>query len=102
MKEILHEVAHDIAKDLHCAGGIDKETMREFEAACLPPIKSYTSKQIKNLRLKNNASQSVFAAYINTSLSTIRQWEQGKKKPSGIALKLLNLIDRHGLVFLAA
>jgi putative transcriptional regulator len=29
--------------------------------------------------------------------TTIQQWEQGVKKPSGPSLKLLNIIDKHGL-----
>jgi len=34
---------------------------------------------------------------LNTSLSTIRQWEIGEKRPSGPSLKLLDLLDRKGL-----
>jgi len=39
----------------------------------------------------------VFAAVLNTSLSTVQKWEVGDKKPSGPSLKLLNLIERKGL-----
>ena len=44
----------------------------------------------------------VFAAYLNTTVSTVQKWELGQKKPNGISLKLLNLIERHGLAILAA
>lgn len=47
------------------------------------------------------ASQGVFAAYLNTSKSTIHKREQGQKHPNGPSLKLLNLEDRKGLVVLA-
>ena len=47
------------------------------------------------------ASQGVFAAYLNTSPSTVQKWEQGQKKPNGPSLKLLNLVDMHGLEALA-
>ncbi len=102
MKKTLLEVAHDIATDLHKAGAIDGQTMREFDAKCLPPVKEYAPNQIKKIRLRDKVSQAVFAAYLNTSPSTIRQWEQGLKKPSGISLKVLNLIDHHGLKYIAA
>ncbi len=102
MKKTLLDVAHDIAKDLHEAGAIDTQTMSEFDAKCLPPVHDYVPSQIKRLRLRNRVSQAVFAAYLNTSSSTVRQWEQGLKKPSGISLKILNLIDRHGLMYIAA
>ena len=101
MKKKLLEVAHEIATDLYKAGGIDAKTMHEFDIACLPPIKNYTPTQLQRIRLKNKVSQAVFAAYLNTSPSTIRQWEQGLKKPAGISLKLLSLIDRHGLMYIA-
>ncbi len=102
MKKTLLNVAHEIATDLHKAGGIDAQTMHEFDIKCLPPVKKYSSHQIKRIRLRNKVSQAVFAAYLNTSLSTIRQWEQGLKRPSGISLKVLSLIDHHGLMYVAA
>ena len=102
MKKSLLEVAHDIAVDLHEVGGIDVHTMRDFEITCLPSVKSYTPRQIKRIRLYNKVSQAVFAAYLNISLSTVRQWEQGLKKPSGTSLKVLNLVDRYGVGLLAA
>jgi putative transcriptional regulator len=101
MKKTLLEVAHDIAKDLHEAGAIDTQTMQEFDAKCLAPIKEYAPNQIKRIRLQNKVSQAVFAAYLNTSSSTVKQWEQGLKKPSGISLKVLNLVEHHGLTYIA-
>lgn len=99
-KSILNTV-HDTATGLHKAGVMDAQTMREFDALCLPPVKTYKPTQIKRLRLKYKASQAVFAAYLNTSLSTVQKWEQGQKKPNGPSLKLLNLVDQKGLEALA-
>jgi putative transcriptional regulator len=76
---------------------LDAVTMREFDALCLPPVKDLTAGQIKRLRTKNKASQAVFAAYLNTSTSTVQKWEQGQKKPNGPSLKLLNLVRQKGL-----
>jgi putative transcriptional regulator len=97
MNESILEVIHESAKGLHKAGVMKVETMREFDALCLPPVKEFTPGQIKKIRLKNGASQAVFAAYLNTTVSTIQKWEQGKKKPSGLSLKLLNIVDSKGL-----
>jgi putative transcriptional regulator len=52
-------------------------------------------------RLRTRASQAVFAAYLNTSPTTVQKWEQGQKHPSGPSLKLLNLVERKGLEALA-
>ncbi|MEE9358620.1 helix-turn-helix domain-containing protein [Candidatus Vondammii sp. HM_W22] len=99
-KEIIKAV-HETAKGLHKAGVMDAVTLRDFDALCLPPVKKYTAAQIKRIRARNKASQAVFAAYLNTSPSTIQKWEQGQKKPNGPSLKLLNLVDRNGLEALA-
>lgn len=101
MKKKLLNIAHEIATDLHKAGAIDTQTMHEFDVKCLPSVKDYNPGQIKRIRLRNKVSQTVFAAYLNTSPSTIRQWEQGLKKPSGISLKVLNLVEHHGLTYIA-
>lgn len=87
----------ETARGLHESGVMYVTTMHEFDALCLPPVKQYSAEQIKHIRLKHKASQSLFAAYLNTSLSTIQKWEQGQKKPNGPSLKLLNLVDSKGL-----
>ncbi len=99
-KKIL-ETVHDTAKGLHEAGVMNTKTMREFDALCLTPVKNLSAAQIKRLRTRNKASQAVFAAYLNTSPSTVQKWEQGQKRPNGPSLKLLNLVQQQGLEALA-
>ncbi|MCH8945281.1 MAG: DNA-binding transcriptional regulator [Proteobacteria bacterium] len=99
-KKILDTV-HGTAKGLHKAGVMDIKTMHEFDALCLTPVKKLSATQIKRLRKRNKASQAVFAAYLNTSPSTVQKWEQGQKKPNGPSLKLLNLVQDKGLEALA-
>jgi putative transcriptional regulator len=93
---ILDEV-HGAAKDLRAAGVLEIATMREFDALCLPEIPRYTATDIKRIRKANRASQGVFAAYLNVSKATVTAWEQGLKEPSGMGLKLLNIIERKGI-----
>jgi putative transcriptional regulator len=38
---------------------------------------------------------------LNTSVSTVQKWEVGQKKPTGTALKLLQLVKTHGLKIVA-
>lgn len=98
-KKILAAV-HATAKGLRKAGVMKANTMREFDALYLPPVKEYSARQIKRIREKNMASQAVFAAYLNTSPSTVQKWEQGQKRPNGPSLKLLNLVAERGLAVL--
>ena len=101
MKKTILETVYNTAKGLHDAELMDTKTMREFDALCLPPVKTYSAKQIKRIRLRHKASQAVFAAYLNTSTSTVQKWELGTKKPSSASLKLLNIVDAKGLDALA-
>ena len=101
-KQTLLEVAHEMAKGLYQANVIDATTMREFDVLCLPPVKELSAAEIKKLRLREKVSQPVFARCLNTSTSTIKQWEQGEKHPRGTSLKLLNLVVDKGLAVLMA
>lgn len=96
MRKRMIDEAREIMRGLHDAGVIDKQTLRDFEAQALPPP-SYTADTIRKLRERLHISQGVFAAYLNASVSTVQKWENGEKKPSGAALRLLSVIDRKGL-----
>ena len=91
------DAVHETARDLHTAGFIDKRRMRKYDALCLAPVPAYSRNKIRALRDRYKLSQAVLASVLNTSLSTVRQWEIGEKRPSGPSLKLLNLLDRKGL-----
>ena len=93
---ILREV-HETALGLRSAGPISKRRMGEFDALCRLEVKELSPAAIKRLRERANLSQAVFAAVLNTSVSTVQKWEIGDKRPSGPSLKLLNLIERRGL-----
>jgi putative transcriptional regulator len=97
MDKSLLEVAHEIANDLYEADVINVVTMREYDALCLPPVRELTPREIKRIRLHVKVSQNIFAKYLNISVSTVRQWEQGEKHPRGTSLKLLNLVAEKGL-----
>jgi putative transcriptional regulator len=93
------EAIHNDASGLFRAGGMDAKTMRNFDEACL--VTPFKPVEIKRLRVQQKVSQPVFARYLNTSESTIEKWETGAKKPSGMALKLLTIVQKHGLRILA-
>jgi len=99
MTEIL-DIAHGMAKDLFKVGAIDEITMREMDALCLPPQRPFRPEDIRRIRTANHVSQAVFAAILGIGKTTVQQWEQGKKKPSGPAQRLLDIIDRKGLAAL--
>lgn len=91
------EAIHASASALRKVGAIDKATMRGFDEACISIPVAFKPQQIKKIRERNHVSQPVFARYLNTSESTVQKWETGAKRPSGMALKLLDVIQKHGL-----
>ncbi|HUW26089.1 MAG TPA: DNA-binding transcriptional regulator [Gallionella sp.] len=93
---ILDEM-HETARGLHGAGVISKRRMAEFDALRNLGVEEMPPQKIKQLREKEHISQAVFAAILNTSVSTVQKWEVGDKRPGGPSLKLLSLIDRRGL-----
>jgi putative transcriptional regulator len=96
-KSAILDAVHETASDLHALGFIDQRKMRKFDLLCQVPIPPYDSLRIRALRDRFKLSQSVLASVLNTSLSTVRQWEIGHKHPSGPSQKLLDLLDRKGL-----
>jgi putative transcriptional regulator len=92
---------HETAENLHKAGVMSKRTLREFDDLCLTTVRPLPPRKIRQLRLREGASQSVFARYLNVSTGLISQWERGEKRPQGASLKLLNLVAQKGLTFVA-
>ncbi len=50
---------------------------------------------VKETREHLRLSQSAFAALMGVSIKTLQDWEQGRRKPSGPAVALLRVADRH-------
>ncbi|NES43657.1 DNA-binding transcriptional regulator, partial [Moorena sp. SIO2C4] len=76
---------HESMEALHQIGAITKQTMDEFDQTCLTPIESLSPQDIRALRERENASQAVFARYLNVSPLHVSDWESGVKKPGGAA-----------------
>jgi putative transcriptional regulator len=91
------EAIRTAAAAVHKVGAISKATMRDFDAAALVEPEALTPSQIKKIREKTRLSQAVFARRLNTSASTVEKWEIGAKRPSGLALKMLAVVKKHGL-----
>ena len=56
---------------------------------------------IRALRLRDYASQAVFARYLKVTMGLVSQWERGEKRPGGASVKLLTLVAKNGLAAVA-
>ena len=88
---------HETALGMAEAGVMSKRTMRDFDELCLTPVKEMEPEDIRALRLRENASQAVFARHLNITTGLVSQWERGEKRPRGPSLKLLALVAKNGL-----
>ena len=95
------KAAHTLAKDLASVRMLPKKTMRDLDELCLTPVNPLTPRQIARIRAREEVSQAVFARHLGVSLTLISQWERGEKKPRGASLKLLTLVDKKGLDWVA-
>jgi putative transcriptional regulator len=84
---------HETMEALEEVGAIDKQTMREFDDACLTPVEPLSPGAIRALREREHRSQPVFARYLNVSKNLVSDWERGVKRPGGPALRLLSVVE---------
>ncbi len=88
---------HEAALGLTEAGVLSKRTMKVFDEKCLTPIEDMAPERIREIRLREHASQAVFARYLNVTTGLVNRWERGEKRPRGASLKLLTLVEKNGL-----
>lgn len=69
----------------------ERFTMRTVELQLEP--RDWTPEEIKALRERLKASQSIFALLIGTSTKTVQSWEQGNMPPP-MASRLLECIEK--------
>jgi len=92
---------HETMEALHEVGAIDQRTMREFDDACLTPVRPLSPRAIRAIRQRERLSQPVFARYLNVSKNLVSDWERGIKKPGGPALRLLTMVQKKGIQAIA-
>jgi putative transcriptional regulator len=66
-----------------------KERARVRRVTIPPPVKAISARAIRETRAKLGCTQSEFAALLNVPKVTAVSWENGTRKPSGAALRLL-------------
>ena len=77
-----------------------KKKLRTATLEIPGPAKRWRRGQIAELRRDRfKVSQPIFASLLSVTTSTVRAWEQGLKRPSGAASRLLELAELEPEVF---
>jgi len=95
MRDSIKDAIGGTVQDLINSGIKTSFTARELNTLGVEiPEVELSTNQIKEIRKKLKVSQTVFARLLNVSPSSIRQWEQGKRQPTGATRVLLELLQR--------
>lgn len=57
----------------------------------IAPLETFSSDDIKKIRIEAGMTQALFAQYMGVSIKTIEAWESGRNQPEGAARRLLAL-----------
>lgn len=69
---------------------------RELRTTVLPEAPAaMMAEEIRSMREKLNASQAVFARFLNVSTQLVQAWEANRRRPEGAALRLLDIGRRN-------
>lgn len=80
--------------------GKKKLTLRTTQVSLPEPAPEVTPEEIAAARKALKVSQPVFARLLNVPKVTAVSWEKGRRKPSGAALRLLQIAREHPEVLL--
>ena len=83
------EAFQELLTSVRQAGRIRRGAMRASRVTTFKPA------DIKAVRRKLRVSQSEFALMIGVNVSTLRNWEQGRRVPDGPALALLRVASKN-------
>ena len=91
-----NEAFAELVASVRQAGRIRRGTARPARVTTFRPA------DVRAVRAKLRATQSEFALLIGVSVSTLRNWEQGRRTPDGPALALLRVAARNPRAVVAA
>ena len=93
----------DLRKSLADALAFEQGRAVNLRVTEIPaPPRKLAPRDIRAIRRSLNASQVLFARFLNVSPNTIRSWEQGTRRPRGADLKLLAIARRSPKVLLSS
>jgi putative transcriptional regulator len=82
--------------DAPAAYAADRDTpkLTRRQLAAMKPARVVERVDVAAIRRKLNLSQGVFAAFFGIALPTLRDWEQGRRRPDATARAYLRVIAR--------
>jgi len=102
-KKIKMQIFDELRESLQDALAFERGRRTDLRVTEIPPPpRKLRPRDIRAIRRSLNASQVLFARFLNVSANTIRSWEQGIRRPQGADLKLLSIAKRNPQALLKA
>jgi putative transcriptional regulator len=93
----------DMKEALQAAAAYERGEAVNLRVTRIPSRpKQISAKEVRLIRKALNASQTLFATYLNVSPNAVRSWEQGTRRPRQAALKLLLIAKKNPRALLVA
>jgi putative transcriptional regulator len=67
---------------------------RELTTTVVPTGRVFSGEEVVSIRARGQMSQAQFAHLLAVNVKTLQSWEQGVRKPSKPAMRLLQIIDQ--------
>lgn len=85
----------DLKQGLEEAIAFEKKNGKaQTKTYMITPIRKYSNKEIREIRIRAGMTQSVFALYMGVSKKTVEAWECGRTHPTGPAFRLLDILNK--------
>ena len=102
-KKIKVNIFEDMREALRDAAAYERGEAVNLRVTRIPRRpKQISPKEVRHIRQALNASQALFATYLNVSPNAVRSWEQGVRRPRNATLKLLAIARRQPKILLQA
>ena len=72
-----------------------RQSLLEMENQTIGRITTPEQLLVVSVRKRLKLTQQAFAELIKTPVATLRDWEQGRFKPNGVVICLLNILSKH-------
>ncbi len=90
MSELFEELKLGLEQAIDFEKGTGKARVTKLS---ISPIPDYSKEDIRDIRIKAQMSQRLFAYYLGVSQKTVEAWESGKNHPTGPACRLLKILE---------
>ena len=89
MSSLFEDLKQGLKEAIEYERGSGKARVKTYS---ITPIKEYSGKEIREIRMKAGMTQSVFASYMGVSIKTVEAWEGGRTHPTGPVFRLLDIL----------